>query len=704
MAYQSLYRRYRPRRFSEVRGQEHLVNALRNAVVEDRVGHAYLFSGPRGTGKTSTARILAKVLNCTNPIDGEPCCECDSCLAIEGGTSFDVHELDAASNNGVEAVRDLIAKASLGTPGRTKVYILDEVHMLSPAASNALLKTLEEPPDHVVFVLATTDPQKVLPTIRSRTQHFEVHLLPAVDLEGLVDFVVADAGLALTPEGRTYVLRTGGGSARDTLSALDRVVAAGGAPDSTDAVDELLEALCDHDTGRALVAVEAAMSRGRNPRVLGESLIARLRDVFLASVNADLSRLSEADQARVADQARRLTAPGATRALELLGDAFVGIQDALDPRIPLEVALVRLTRPDADTSVASLAERLARLEQGAPRASAPSSGSRAASAPAAVAPEPPAAAPVPEPDATAPAPSPAPEEPGAAVASPSEPSAEAGADDSLDDVPLPPMPPGGRPGDAARQVLRQRTGGPGGGAPARPAAAKAPSRPPSPPRPPSRAGSPGEAAAPAPSEPTPAGEGPSSSPASAPARPAASAAPGPDAPATAAPDPTPANETPAPTAEPTPAMATAASSGAALPTRDQLTLVWGDSMLEGLPQRARVRWAAGRWADVVDGTAVFELPNQHYVPRCEECKADVEAALAAHFGRPLPVRIVVGGAMPDPSIPHLAVAPPPADDAPAEETTIDLAELTDAPEAATSGLDRITAAFPGAEIVTDDDA
>ena len=156
------------------------------------------------------------------------------------------------------------------------------------AASNALLKTLEEPPDHVVFVLATTDPQKVLPTIRSRTQHFEVHLLPASDLEGLVDFVVADAGLELSPEGRTYVLRTGGGSARDTLSALDRVVAAGGVPDSVDAVDELVEALCDHDTGRALVAVESAMSRGRNPRVLGESLIARLRDVFLASVNADL--------------------------------------------------------------------------------------------------------------------------------------------------------------------------------------------------------------------------------------------------------------------------------------------------------------------------------------------------------------------------------------------------------------------------------
>ena len=184
MSYQSLYRRYRPSRFSEVRGQEHLVSALRNAVTEDRLGHAYLFSGPRGTGKTSTARILAKVLNCQNPEAGEPCCVCDSCLSIDAGTSFDVHELDAASNNGVDAIRDLISSASLATPGRYKVYILDEVHMLSTAASNALLKTLEEPPSHVIFVLATTDPQKVLPTIRSRTQHFEVHLLSAADLEG----------------------------------------------------------------------------------------------------------------------------------------------------------------------------------------------------------------------------------------------------------------------------------------------------------------------------------------------------------------------------------------------------------------------------------------------------------------------------------------------------------------------------------------
>jgi DNA polymerase-3 subunit gamma/tau len=361
VAYQSLYRRYRPQRFSEVRGQDHLVRALQNAVREDRVGHAYLLSGPRGTGKTSTARILAKVLNCENPVDGEPDGKCESCLAIEAGTSFDVHEMDAASNNKVEDIRDLVNKAALGTPGRTKVYILDEVHMLTAAASNALLKTLEEAPTHVVFVLATTDPQKVLPTIRSRCQHFELHLLPADELAALAEYIIEDAGLDV-PEGTVdYVVRAGSGSARDMESALDQVAAAGDLPESAEALDDLVEALCERDTGRALLAVDRAIRDGRGPRVLGEALIGRLRDVFLAAVGDDLQRLPDGERDRVRRQAEQLNAPGATRALEVLGEAFVGIQDAPDPRITLEVALVRLTRPDAELSLSALADRVGRL-------------------------------------------------------------------------------------------------------------------------------------------------------------------------------------------------------------------------------------------------------------------------------------------------------------------------------------------------------
>ena len=230
-AYQSLYRRYRSQRFDEVLGQDHITKALRNAVRDDRVGHAYLFSGPRGTGKTSTARILAKVLNCDAPEDGEPCGKCDNCVAVAEGRVVDwLLEQDAASKSKVDDMRDLLERVPLGTSGNRKVIILDEVHMLSQGAENALLKTLEEPPSHVVFVLATTDPQKVRPTIRSRTQHFEFRLLPPDLLAEHVRHIIDDAGLlegADIDGAIEQVIRSGGGSARDTLSALDQVAALG---------------------------------------------------------------------------------------------------------------------------------------------------------------------------------------------------------------------------------------------------------------------------------------------------------------------------------------------------------------------------------------------------------------------------------------------------------------------------------------------
>src|SRR4051794_37957820 len=362
MAHQSLYRRYRPQRFAELRGQEHLVRALQHAVQTDTVGHAYLFSGPRGTGKTSTARILAKALNCAHPVDGEPDGTCDSCLAIEQGTSFDVHELDAASNNGVDAIRELIAKTAMGTPGRTKVYILDEVHMLSTAASNALLKTLEEPPDHVVFVLATTDPQKVLPTIRSRTQHFEFRLLSAEVLREHLAWVIHDAELDVSEDAIEQVLRVGGGSARDTLSALEQVVAAGGVAETGDALDDLLEAVADADTARALSAVAQAVARGRDPRVLAEDLLAHLRDVFLLRMGIEVPHLTDEQIARTRSWAERLGDRATTRALETVGAAIIEMRQAPDVRIPLEVALVRLTSPPSDQSLDALVERVDKLE------------------------------------------------------------------------------------------------------------------------------------------------------------------------------------------------------------------------------------------------------------------------------------------------------------------------------------------------------
>jgi DNA polymerase-3 subunit gamma/tau len=361
--YQSLYRRYRPQRFAEVRGQDHVTRALRNAVATERVSHAYLFSGPRGTGKTSTARILAKALNCSEVINGEPCGQCDSCRSIVSGSSFDVHELDAASNNGVDAMRDLVARAVLASPGRWKVYIVDEVHMLSPAASNALLKTLEEPPGHVIFVLATTDPQKVLPTIRSRTQHFEFHLLSDDVLASLLNDVASDAHLDL-PDGAIDVARRRGrGSARDALSVLDQVTTAGVVDDDSDALSVIIGAIGERDSGSAMGALDEALHNGRDPHQVAIELVERLRNGFLAIVAPKLGDNEDVAAKVESAEAVALGAPRCVRAMELIGSAIVAMRDAPDPRITLEVALIRLTHPEAEDSPDAILDRIERVER-----------------------------------------------------------------------------------------------------------------------------------------------------------------------------------------------------------------------------------------------------------------------------------------------------------------------------------------------------
>jgi DNA polymerase-3 subunit gamma/tau len=372
MAVQSLYRRYRPRRFDELKGQEHVVRALQNAVINHREGQAYLFSGPRGTGKTSTARILAKVLNCEEPANGEPCGICNSCGAIDSGNSYDVLELDAASNNGVENMRDLIERSSLGNPGRHRVFILDEVHMLSKPAEAALLKTLEEPPPHVVFVLATTDPQKVSETIRSRTQHLQFHLLPMQDLDEHVRWVIKDSNLKVSEAAIAQVLTQGGGSARDTLSALELVAAGGGEADEQLSPDEFVEAIIDRDPGRALGATAAAIQRGADPRMLAEEIVRQLRECFLSLMAPDLVQLPEQRKIQIADQARRMGASVVVRAIEVLGEILIEMRHAPDARLLIEVALVKLTSVNNANDNSSLIARIERLEAGITRdASAP---------------------------------------------------------------------------------------------------------------------------------------------------------------------------------------------------------------------------------------------------------------------------------------------------------------------------------------------
>ena len=385
MATQSLYRRYRPRRFSELKGQDHVVRALRDAVASGREGQAYLFSGPRGTGKTTSARILAKVLNCENVVGGEPCCECESCLSVERGTSYDVHELDAASNNGVDAIRDLVEKASLGTPGRHKVYILDEVHMLSKAAEAALLKTLEEPPPHVVFVLATTDPQKMSDTIRSRTQHLQFHLLPSDTMAEHAKWVAEDAGLDLSEAALEAALIQGGGSARDTLSALELLASTGGDVSDVIDMDEFLVALTDRDPGRVLTAMGHAVNLGRDPRTVTEDIVRHLRNAFLSLIAPELVVLPRERLDAIAVLAQQLGAAGLVRAIERLGSALVDMRHAPDPRILVEVALVQLTHDESGSDIYALMVRLERLEQSvkqlrsaAPSAAPSSAGSASA--------------------------------------------------------------------------------------------------------------------------------------------------------------------------------------------------------------------------------------------------------------------------------------------------------------------------------------
>ncbi len=600
--YQSLYRRYRPGRFTEVLGQDHVTVALRNAVREGRVSQGYLFSGPRGTGKTSTARILAKALNCEKLDDGEPCGVCESCVTVAAGTSFDTHELDAASNNGVDNMRDLISRAALGTTGLRKVYIIDEVHMLSTAASNTLLKTLEEPPAHVVFVLATTDPQKVLPTIISRVQHFQFHLLPTDTLGELVRTVNADAGLGLADDHLDKVVRRGAGSARDALSALDQVAALGGAEDEVPVAAEILEALVERDTARALTAVAGGCATGRDPRRLAEEILAALRDVFLVGRAPALADLPPPDVERVAEVGRKLGPAALLRAMEVVGEALGEMRESLDPRVTLEVALVRVTAPDADVSSAALLERIERLERGM-----------------------------------------------------AAPSASGGPPD-----------PGG---SEAMGATRPEAGGP-------PAAGRSgPSS-----LPPTR-----------PSRPRPASATPAPK----------IAAPPPPAPAggralgsyrgskpTAAPTPaaTPAS-TPAP-AETPPASAEEARDPAGVaPSREALTKAWGDTILARLSARTRARFAAGRFVAGEAGRAVFALPGAVHRDQCIPMKGEVEAALAAHFGQPVPLDLVAETA--------------PSDRTPDDESTFTMNELRDAPQGATSTpADRVKSAFPGAEEVT----
>ncbi len=381
MDYQALYRKYRPQRFDEVIGQDHVTTTISREVVEGKIAHAYLFAGPRGTGKTTTARLLAKALNCTDRLDsGEPCNACLSCIGITEGTSLDVIELDAASHNKVEDIREI--RVNVGTVaiagGAHKVYILDEAHMLSRAAGNALLKTLEEPPEHVIFVLATTEPYKLLDTIRSRSQRFDFHPVPVEILVEHLATISAREGFEARPGGLTMVATHARGSVRDALSLLEQVAALGGGNveadlvaralglADTEAFATLATAIREHDAPGALTLVAELAAQGADlRRFVGEAL-GFFRGVFLAQYAPNLEEVVDEPLDTLEEWRRHATAFEAAdvlRTIDHLSEALLQLRQGREERLVVELALIRLTRPETALDAASVVARVDRMER-----------------------------------------------------------------------------------------------------------------------------------------------------------------------------------------------------------------------------------------------------------------------------------------------------------------------------------------------------
>ncbi len=380
----ALYRRYRPETFAEVIGQDHVTEPLRAALAHNRVNHAYLFSGPRGCGKTTSARILARALNCERAPVSDPCGECQSCrdLARGGPGSIDVIEIDAASHGGVDDARDLRERAFFApVSSRYKVYIIDEAHMVSSQGFNALLKLVEEPPEHLKFIFATTEPEKVIATIRSRTHHYPFRLIPPRVLSDHLAELCAKEGVRIDAAALPLVVRAGAGSARDSLSVLDQLLGGAG-PDGVtyevatgllgytpdNLLDEVVDAFAAQDGAGVFGVVDKVIETGQDPRRFTEDLLRRLRDLVIVSAvpEAHASGLLDAPE----DQAERLVAQAArfgradlVRAADLVASGLTEMRGATTPRLLLELLCAKVLLPGADHAELGLLARMDRLER-----------------------------------------------------------------------------------------------------------------------------------------------------------------------------------------------------------------------------------------------------------------------------------------------------------------------------------------------------
>ncbi|MGW4356721.1 DNA polymerase III subunit gamma and tau, partial [Nocardia sp. NPDC004582] len=380
----ALYRKYRPATFAEVVGQEHVTDPLSTALDTGRISHAYLFSGPRGCGKTSSARILARSLNCEQGPTSTPCGVCSSCVALGpgGAGNLDVIELDAASHGGVDDTRELRDRAFYApAESRYRVFIVDEAHMVTTAGFNALLKIVEEPPAHLIFVFATTEPDKVLPTIRSRTHHYPFRLLPPATMRGLLGKICDQEGVQVEESVYPLVIRAGGGSPRDSLSVLDQLLAGAGAEGVTypravsllgvtdvALIDDAVDALADSDGAALFGTIDRVVEAGHDPRRFATDLLERLRDLILLRAVPDATDRNLVTGPgdvidRMRAQADRLGAATLARHAELLHGGLGDMRGATNPRLLLEVIAARMLLPAASDAETATLQRLELLER-----------------------------------------------------------------------------------------------------------------------------------------------------------------------------------------------------------------------------------------------------------------------------------------------------------------------------------------------------